>query len=316
MEQDAATIRPMREDDLAEADRIFRLAFGTFLGLPDPLAFAGDGDFVGTRYRAEPEAAFVAERAGGVVGSILAVRRGSVAFFGPVSVRPDLWEGGIAKLLVAAVVEVFSRWGIRHAGLFTFSQSAKHVALYQKFGFWPGSLMAVMGRAAEAPAGDASAATLRSLPEDERATARAACREIAAGYFPGLDPSSEIGAIESFDLGDVVLVREAREVVGFALCHCGPGTEAGSGLCFAKLAMVRPGAGAEAIFDRLLDECSRFACERGLAKVTAGVSLASRAAYRRLLVRGFRTEIQGVMMHRPDEPSYHSRDALVLDDWR
>lgn len=29
-------IRPLEEGDLAEADRILRLAFGTFLGLPDP----------------------------------------------------------------------------------------------------------------------------------------------------------------------------------------------------------------------------------------------------------------------------------------
>jgi pimeloyl-ACP methyl ester carboxylesterase len=31
-------IRPLAETDLAAADRIFRLAFGTFVGLPDPLA--------------------------------------------------------------------------------------------------------------------------------------------------------------------------------------------------------------------------------------------------------------------------------------
>ena len=50
-------IRPLREADLPEADRIFRLAFGTFLGLPEPLAFAGDADYVNTRWRASPDAA-------------------------------------------------------------------------------------------------------------------------------------------------------------------------------------------------------------------------------------------------------------------
>jgi hypothetical protein len=33
------SIEPLQEDDLAEADRIFRLAFGTFLNLPDPSQF-------------------------------------------------------------------------------------------------------------------------------------------------------------------------------------------------------------------------------------------------------------------------------------
>ncbi len=34
-------IRPMRADDLPAADTVRRLAFGTFLGLPDPLSFRG-----------------------------------------------------------------------------------------------------------------------------------------------------------------------------------------------------------------------------------------------------------------------------------
>jgi predicted N-acetyltransferase YhbS len=137
-------IRNMREDDLAEADRIFRLAFGTFLRLPDPTSFAGDADYVRGRHAAWPEAAFVAERDGEVVGSILSVRRGSFGFFGPLTIRPDLWEGGIAKQLVQATVDVYERWALRHSGLFTFSDSAKHVALYGKFGFWPHALMALM----------------------------------------------------------------------------------------------------------------------------------------------------------------------------
>jgi hypothetical protein len=39
-------IHQLRENDLAEADRIFRLAFGTFFGLSDPVSFAGDADYV------------------------------------------------------------------------------------------------------------------------------------------------------------------------------------------------------------------------------------------------------------------------------
>jgi len=44
------TIRPLRADDLETADRIFRLAFGTFVGLPDPMQFAGDSDWVRARW--------------------------------------------------------------------------------------------------------------------------------------------------------------------------------------------------------------------------------------------------------------------------
>ena len=40
-------IRLLNEGDLQEADRIFRLSFGTFLGLSDPRAFSGDADTLG-----------------------------------------------------------------------------------------------------------------------------------------------------------------------------------------------------------------------------------------------------------------------------
>jgi hypothetical protein len=47
-------IRTLTENDLAPADQVFRLAFGTFFGLPDPLAFSGDALWVSTRFRIEP----------------------------------------------------------------------------------------------------------------------------------------------------------------------------------------------------------------------------------------------------------------------
>jgi hypothetical protein len=41
-------------------------------------------------------------------------------------------------------MECFRTWGVQHAGLFTFAHSPKHITLYQKFGFWPRFLTAVM----------------------------------------------------------------------------------------------------------------------------------------------------------------------------
>src|SRR4029078_6220881 len=88
----------------------------------------------------------VARRAGGVVGSTLATRWGSAGFFGPLSVRPDLWGAKIAQSLMEAIMQRFADWGTTHAALFTFAESAKHVALYGKFGFHPRFLTAVMAR--------------------------------------------------------------------------------------------------------------------------------------------------------------------------
>ena len=45
-------VRPLQETDLSTADTIMRLAFGTFIGLPDPMAFMGDASYVRTRWLA------------------------------------------------------------------------------------------------------------------------------------------------------------------------------------------------------------------------------------------------------------------------
>ena len=46
---EAVRISPLRESELGEAVRIVRLAFGTLLGLPDPMQFMGDRDLLTPR---------------------------------------------------------------------------------------------------------------------------------------------------------------------------------------------------------------------------------------------------------------------------
>jgi hypothetical protein len=78
-------VGPLQSIDVSEADRIFPVAFGTFLGLPNPVEFAGDADYVRTRWAADPSAAFGAYLGKDLVGSNFATRWGSVAFFGPLT---------------------------------------------------------------------------------------------------------------------------------------------------------------------------------------------------------------------------------------
>ncbi|MBV9452653.1 MAG: hypothetical protein JOZ19_00815 [Rubrobacter sp.] len=82
--------RPLEETNLLETDRIMRLAFGTFLVLPDPSGFMGDAGHVRTRWLADHAAAFAAELDGELVESNFIFNWGSVGFFGPLSVRPDM----------------------------------------------------------------------------------------------------------------------------------------------------------------------------------------------------------------------------------
>jgi GNAT superfamily N-acetyltransferase len=311
-------IRALTEADLPAAQRIVRLAFGTFLGAPDPERFWSDLDYVYGRFGAEHTASFAAENDDGVlVGSNFATRWGSVGFFGPLTTRPDLWDAGIGQVLVAAACDQFDAWGVRHAGLFTFAQSAKHVGLYGKFGFYPRFLTAIMAAPADAQALTSAFSRHSALPAGQRQQTENACRELTEEIYPGLDLRGEIRTVAARGLGDTLLVwdRDSR-LAGFAVCHWGPASEAGEGCCFAKFAAVRPGAGAEAHFGTLLDACATLARQAGMPNVLAGVNLAREEAYRRMVARGFRAMIQGVTMHRPNEPGYSAPGLYVLDDWR
>ena len=309
-------VRPLRESDLAAADQIMRVAFGTFLGVPDPASFMGDAGYVRTRWKANPDAAFAAEIDSELVGSNFATHWGSVGFFGPLTIRPDLWDRGVGTLLMEPVLACFEQWQIKHAGLFTFAQSQKHIGLYQKFGFYPRFLTAIMSKPVE-PCGRAPVWTKFSdASTSDRAAIIERCRELTHAIYDGLDVEREIRAVADQKLGDTVLLWDESQLTGFAVCHCGPGTEAGSGVCYVKFGVVRPDSAAGENFNSLLDACEDLATSQKLSVLIAGVNTARHEAYRQMLARGFRAERLGVAMAKPNETGYNRPGVYLIDDWR
>ena len=309
-------VRRLAEEDLEAADRIMRVAFGTFRGLPDPSTTFGDADYVHTRFRAAPECAWVAEADGDVVGSVFATRWGAFGFFGPLTVHPELWDRGVASRLMEPVLEALDRWGVRQAGLFTFPSSPKHIGLYQKHGFWPRFLTAVMAKPVTADAGGAHT-LLSQVPRARQAALLEEIRGLTDAVFTGLDLEREVLAVSAQGVGDTVLLHSEGQLAGMAVCHCGAGSEAGSGACYVKFGAVRPGTAAADEFERLLDACEAFAAESGLERLVAGVNTGRLDAYRRMLRRGFSTDRLGVsMVLRPDKPDFDTPDHYVIDDLR
>jgi GNAT superfamily N-acetyltransferase len=310
-------VRPLTERDLPEAQRILRTAFGTFLGAPDLDNFWTDFDYVHGRHGAEHIASFAIDADGELAGSNFATRWGSVGFFGPLSIRPDLWNRGLAQPLVAAASDAFEDWGLKHAGLCTFPQSTKHVWLYQKFGFYPRYLTAIMA----APAGPGPAlpggARYSAYSADQRKQIEALCGDLTDALYDGLDVSGEIRTVAARGLGDTLLVWDGASRLGaFAICHWGPASEAGADRLFVKFGAVRPGAGDDARFAALLDGCVALARDVGMGDVVAGVNLAREEAYGQMRSRGFRSQVQVVTLHRPNEPGYSRSGIYALDDWR
>jgi GNAT superfamily N-acetyltransferase len=307
-------IGPLAEGDLPEAERIFRLAFGTFLGAPEPAAFWSDRDYVYGRWLAPHVAALGATLDGRLVGSNFATNWGSVGFLGPITVRANLHGHGIGKALLAATMDQFDAWGTRHTGLFTFAHSAKHVALYQKFGFDARFLTAIMSRPAQRPQTMTGWSRYSALTDAEQEEALRASKEVTGTIYAGLDVSEEIRAVDAQHLGDTVLVHGANSLAAFAVY--GPSSEAGAGACFVKFGAVRNTPSAEQDYLRLLDACEALAVDVGMPNLSAGANLARQEAYQHLVARGFHTEIQGVSMHRRNDPGYCRPGVYVIDDWR
>ncbi len=320
--QNAESIQvdPLRQSDLGDAERIVRLAFGTFLGIPNPLEFMGDRSFAASRWAASHVKALGAHDNGRLIGSNFATRWGSFGFFGPLTVLPEYWDRGVAQRLLKDTMDIFDAWGVRHTGLFTFAHSPKHVGLYQKFGYWPRYLTTIMTHTPKdgAKPGDPSAdnaVLMSSLDAGRREQEIDACRKLTHQIDEGLDLSGEIRTAIEQRTGDVVLVSADGELDAFAICMHGPGSEGGEKTCYIKFAAARSGKGVGGRFDALLDACDRFAASRG-AVIEAGVNLAREDAYRRMRAHGYRIALQGVAMHRPHVDGFSRSGIYVIDDWR
>jgi predicted N-acetyltransferase YhbS len=306
-------VRPLREEDLPNADHIMRLAFGTFMQVPNPENFGEGMDHVRTRWIADPSAAFAAEVDGKVVGSNFAARWGSFGFFGPLTVHPDFWDQGIAKRLLEPTMQLFQKWHVSHTALFTFAESPKHLGLYQRFGFWPRFLTLIMSKPAQT-GGDSGKWTRFSEVSDAETTRYLKiCRNLTDSIYKGLDLEREIMAVRKQKLGDTVLVWGHDALIGLAVCHCGSGTEAGPDQCYIKFAAASK---EENAFDRLLNACEELAQMNRMSHVFAGVNTACEDACRRMMARGFLLDSQGVMMLKPSEPAFDRPDCYVICDLR
>jgi GNAT superfamily N-acetyltransferase len=316
----AIQIGPLREAELEEAGRILRLAFGTFLNLANPLEFMGDRNFLSPRWRSRNVKVIAAREGKKLIGTNVATRWGSFAYFGPLTVLPAYWNRGVAQQLLVATTRVFDRWGVRHTGLFTFPHSPTHVGLYQKFGYWPGSLTALMRLAPQAQLaisakGDKPAVLLSALSRNEREQAIKACAKLANGIEKGLDLTDEIRAVLAQRFSEVVLVYGRSALDAFAVCMHGAGSEGSATTLYVKFAAARAGAGCAYQFDSLLQAIEALALARG-AEVEAGVSLACEDAYLRMRSRGFRATTFGVAMQRPHGDGFNRPGNYLIGDWR
>lgn len=313
------TIRPLHEQELPEADRVCRLAFGTAAGLPDPLQMFGDADYM-HRWYLKTGSAIAAYDNDQIIGTNFLSRWGSLGGFGPLTVHPNYWNQGVASQLMTATMAQFEHWQTPAIAFFTSSHSPKHLWFYRKFGFSPGYLTTVLKKAildsAVHAVASASLVYYSTLTPQQQQEALLACSGLTGSIYPGLDWTAEIQLVQQRQIGETLLLWNDAGLAAFAICHCGSGSEAGNDNCYIKFAAARPGAKVEARFEQLLDACERFTAEQQLKTLTAGVNTSRHDAYNRMLARGFQIGLIGVTMHQHPQCDYCRPDVYALDDRR
>lgn len=309
------SIRPLQENELGLADEVFKLAFGASRKPSEPARYDGDMSYM-KRWFIDPTAAFAAEVDGQLSGSNFAINWGSFGLFGPLTVHPDFWGQGIAQRLIEPTMECFKHWDIKQAGFFTRSDSPLHLNLYQKFGFYPRFLTAIMSKPARSTKQTLQGIRYSELPEDKRMECLKSAFELTDTLYNGLDLGREIRVVEAQNLGNTIFIWDDAGLIGFAVCHYGKDTEAGSDACYIKFGAVRLGPRVEQYFDQLLQECEKLSVLQGVSRLIAGVNTACQKAYKQMLAFGFRTERLGVAMHKPNEPAFNRLETYVINDWR
>ena len=242
--KDRIRVGRLKENEVEEAHHIARLAFGTFPGNARSAGIHGPitGNLIArcASARTHVKVVLAAHDDGRLIGTNVVTRWGSFGFFGPLTVLPEYWDRGIAQRLLEATMAIFDRWNLIHTGLFTFAHSAKHVGLYQKFGYWPQYLTAILTRIPAANGSPhtrhtASPALLSACAKQEREMVIVACARLTHKIKKGLDLQGEIRAVLAQRTGEVVLVYTRGILDAFAICLNGVGSEGGEKTCYVKI---------------------------------------------------------------------------------
>jgi GNAT superfamily N-acetyltransferase len=302
----------LQESELPEAEKLLRLSFGTFLRLSEPMNFGNGAEYTSRWYR-DPLSVFAAQSDGKLIGFSMVANWGSCAGFGPIVTHPDYWDRGIGSQLISASWQKFDEWGSQQIIFCTHANSPKHIYFYGKFGAEPRFLIALLTQAiASIPPQILKAKRYSQLSCDRQVESLNAAYQLTNKIYDGLDWRSEILLVQQRSLGDTLFVWDDAELIGFAICHYGAGSEAAKGNCYIKLGAAK----SLAAFEQLIDECEALSMMMGMSFLVAGVDTACVDAYRFLIARKFHIQSLSISMHKPNQTGYSRPDVYVIEDRR
>jgi predicted N-acetyltransferase YhbS len=292
--------RPMTAADLEE---VATVADGAFIGVIGSLTgqrltrpfFPPAG--LALRLATDPEGCLVAVEAGRLLGAIFSVRRGTLAWFGPLAVDAPVQGRGVGQALVEECRRLWAASGVRLMGLETFGQSAGHVHLYGRLGFRPGWVGVQLKRDLEPGAGTVTPAPPLQHP-------RLPLPDLGFLY-PGFDPGREVRATIERGAG-----RVFASDGGLAILHLRDAFHVSEEEGFIPL-LAADGRDA---FLSLLEACEAAARAEGRRSISTRLPGGAIGAYDALLERGYRAGAAMLRMKAGERLDY-DRDAWYCDDW-
>jgi ribosomal protein S18 acetylase RimI-like enzyme len=324
-------IRRVRKGDLAKVKDVLEQSFGDFLerqlGTRPRQAFNG-AQYVHHRWLMEPWGCFVAEEDNAkIVGAALAVTWGTIGLVGPIAVLTHYHNQTIAQQLLRAVQEFFDENKATLHGAVTYPTSAKHLALFHKFGYKPKALTALMSRALDRSGGRPVApkpplkgalAVRRysTLEETRKKAALARFHKLTNAICRGLDVSKEVEIVDGLALGDTLLLERGGELIGFAIYHTPGVSEAPTGGLYVKFLAIDPRQRKVEHLEHFVTAIEELAQEHAIPRVILPVYLRYWLAYSPLIKCGYQVDFTMVRLQKGKPEDYEDSADLLLDDWR
>jgi ribosomal protein S18 acetylase RimI-like enzyme len=320
-------IRPMTAEDIPQVESLIdaEAASRRKTARKAGAEHAG-GRIVKSRFHKEPLGCFVAEDpAQGVMGAVLSVAWGSVAWLGPVAVHPKFSEEELEPQLLRAVLAYWEAMPLSAQGVETEPDNPTQIELYTALGFRPQFLTATLVGAVD-PDGSREPVRQRTpsfelirlsqLSDALEETMLSHCRRISERHYPGLDYSKELQSVKEFQLGDTLLLAVGERLYGFAICHTTPESEGDATSCYVKALLIDPAIDDQETLLALVEACEGYARMQKLKAVRLGVNLACWEGYQAVAARGYQMRQLRLRMVRPVDELLTDPSPFHFNDWR
>jgi GNAT superfamily N-acetyltransferase len=320
-------IRPMTADDLPQVGHIANAAAAAWLKQDrDTGSNLLGSHVIASRFPKDPDGCFVAEDPShGVVGAVLSIAWGSIAWLGPLVLHHEFLGQGVERQLLQAVLQYWESMVLSVQGLEADPALPTEIELYASFGFRPQFLTATLVGAVD-PDGPREPIRQRSpsfelnrlsqLSGALEDTMLANCRRIAERHYPGLDYSKELQSVKDLHLGDTLLLGVGERLYGFAICHTAPGSEADADSCYVKALLIDPAIDDQETLLALVEACEGYARTQQLKTVRFGVNLACWEGYQAVAARGYHMRQLWLRMVRPIDDLLSDPSPFHFNDWR